>query len=283
MPEPLPHCLNAASAFDAAARCPFSIDGRRVGSVARLHLAPLREWPQWLQVDDDQLALTVAPPQRDAALAQMHQALHAAGLLRGWRDETFAVVDPATLDVLARIERAAARFWGTLSFGAHATGYVVGPDGRPAQLWIAQRALDKSTDPGLFDNLIGGGVPAGQTPAEALEREAFEEAGLLPDELRGVRPAGVLCLRRDVAEGLQHEWLHCFDLELPAGRVPHNQDGEVAGFTLMPVAQALALASGAAMTVDAALVTIDFLLRHGLLRAPAVAAAVERLRVVHGP
>jgi 8-oxo-dGTP pyrophosphatase MutT (NUDIX family) len=278
-----PTCVAAATAADAAARCPFTVDGRTVGSVACAHLGALRRWPLAFDIGAAGVALTVPPPGRSALLAEVHAALRQSGQLRGWRDEIFPLIDPATGAVLAHIERAAARFWGALTLGAHATGYVAGADGRPAQLWIAQRALNKSTDPGLFDNLIGGGVPAGQSPAEALVREAFEEAGLRPDELRAVRPAGVLRLQRDVAEGFQHEWLHCFDLELPAGREPCNQDGEVAGFTLMPVAQAMALASGSAMTVDSALVTIDFLLRHDLLNAPAVANALDRLRVVHGP
>jgi hypothetical protein len=40
------------------------------------------------------------------------------------------------------------------------------------------------------------------------------------------------------------------------------------------VAEALALAAGRAMTVDAALVTLDFALRHGLMTAPPAAAAL---------
>ena len=79
---------------------------------------------------------------------------------------------------LALIERAAARFWGTLTFGAHANGYVADAQGRPTHLWIARRSTHKATDPGKLDNLVGGGVPHGQTPFETLVREGFEEAGL---------------------------------------------------------------------------------------------------------
>jgi len=72
-----------------------------------------------------------------------------------------------------------------------------------------------------------------------------------------------------VAEGLQHEWLYAYDLALPDGLAPRNQDGEVAGFRCLPLDQALALAAGTQMTVDAALVTLDFALRHALLAAHA--------------
>ena len=67
-------------------------------------------------------------------------------------------------------------------------------------------------------------------------------------------PAGrVNRLRTDVPEGLQLEDLH--------------------GFDLLPMAQALMLAASDTMTVDAALVTLDFALRHRLLAAPPGAAA----------
>jgi hypothetical protein len=77
----------------------------------------------------------------------------------------------------------------------------------------------------------------------------------------------VLRLHRDVAEGLQHEWLYTYDLPLRTVQQPQNQDGEVAGFQLMAVREAIELAAGEQMTVDAALVTLDFALRHSLLPA----------------
>jgi len=278
--EPLPLCLAAAVAHDPAARCPFVVDGGVVGSVARAHLGALRRWPEVFGLGAEQVTLTAPAPQRDAALATVHEQLRTDGLLLGWRNETFPLFDPTTLAPLALIERAAARFWGCLTLGAHATGFVAGGDGRPAALWIARRADDKATDPGLFDNLIGGGVPAGQSAHEALLREGFEEAGLDRARVATAQPGPVLQMDRDVREGRQLEWLYSFDLELPAGLTPINQDGEVAGFTLLPVADALRLASGRAMTVDAALVTIDFLHRHRFIPGSDIAEALRMRRRV---
>ncbi len=268
-------------------RVPFHVDGIEVGSVARAHLPHLAPFADLVAVAEGGVAWRDDGEQRDARFDRLHQALRRQGLIRAWRDEPYAVVDPATLRVLACIERAASRFWGTLTFGAHANGYVCNAAGRPSHLWIARRSPTKATDPGLFDNLVGGGVPHGQTPAQALVREGWEEAGLRPAQLSGVQTASVLRLQRDIPEGWQHEWLYSYDLELPADWAPQNQDGEVAGFTLMPVAEALALAcghaAGALMTVDAALVTLDFALRHGLLRDAALADMVQRQRVVRTP
>jgi 8-oxo-dGTP pyrophosphatase MutT (NUDIX family) len=243
-------------------RWPFFIGPARAGSVAQAHLPALRAWPRWLALQEGRVVLGATHP--DEALRHINAALREQGLVRAWRDEIFAITDLASSAHLACTERGAARFWGTLTHGAHANGYVADAGGRPAHLWIARRSLSKATDPGLLDNLIGGGVPHGQTPWQALVREGWEEAGLAPAQMAAARPAGVLRLHRDIDEGLQLEDLHAFDLPLPAGMVPRNQDGEVAGFECLPVQQALHLALGEAMTVDAALVTLDFAARHGL-------------------
>jgi 8-oxo-dGTP pyrophosphatase MutT (NUDIX family) len=234
-----------------------------------MHLSALRAWPHGLlHIDDTQVALRVEAGELSSVLAQLNAALRQQGLIRAWRDEVFALFDPASGARLATMERAAARFWGTLTLGAHATGYVADLRGTPTHLWIAQRSMTKATDPGKHDNLVGGGVPDGQSPRQALVREGWEEAGLPPELMQGARAGSVLCLQRDIREGLQHEWLYAFDLQLPAGLSPQNQDGEVAGFECLPLDEALHIAAGDTMTVDAALVTLDFALRHALIPTP---------------
>jgi 8-oxo-dGTP pyrophosphatase MutT (NUDIX family) len=273
------HGLGTAWAALAAARrartprVPFFVCGVAVGSVARAHLEALRRFVGTLRIDDAGVHVLHDDPSE--ALVPVHLALREAGLVRAWRDELFALPHPGTLLPLARIERAAARFWGTLTLGAHATGFVRSADGRPSHLWIAQRSFSKATDPGLFDNLIGGGVGFGQTPRDTLVREAFEEAGLTPAEVAGAIPGRIIGLARDIPEGFQQEWLYGFDLELPPGRAPVNQDGEVAAFRCLTVDEAAALAASEAMTVDAALVTLDFLLRHDALHGDREAAPLR--------
>jgi 8-oxo-dGTP pyrophosphatase MutT (NUDIX family) len=272
--------LHAAAARDEAARVPFVLAGRRVGSVARRHLPLLAVHAPWIEQHE---GAVVCARIDEAAFAALHLRLRDAGAILAWRDELFALFDPATLEPLVAIERAAARFWGTLTLGAHANGFVRGDHdegGRPSHLWIARRSPHKATDPGLLDNLVGGGVPADQTPRQTLVREGLEEAGLEPAQMAAAVPASVLRLHRDIREGLQHEWLYGFDLELPPGVVPRNHDGEVAEFALRPLAEVVQLLrDGEAMTTDAALVTLDFLLRHGLLGDEQVAAQLVALRV----
>jgi 8-oxo-dGTP pyrophosphatase MutT (NUDIX family) len=246
-------------------RVPFAIDGAIVGSVAREHLAALQALAPGLHVTPDQVLLAVPAADRDATLADINARLRAQGLIRAWRDETYPLPDPQTLRLLATFERAASRFWGTLTFGAHCTGWVAGADGRPSRLWVAQRSFGKATDPGAFDNLVGGGVPHGQSPFETLVREGWEEAGLAAALMQRATPGRVIQLQRDIAEGLQFERIHAYDLQLQPDELPVNQDGEVHAFTLQTVDDALAVAAGRTMTADAALVTLEFALRHQLL------------------
>lgn len=268
----------AAARLREVPRLPFLLGDTPVGSVAVAHLGALLAWPQWLQVDEQRVKLRAADPTQ--ALAVVNAALREQGLVRAWRDETYAVVTALGATPLALIERASARFWGSLTFGAHANGYVADDAGHPTHLWIARRSPHKATDPGKLDNLVGGGVAHGQTPRQTLVREAWEEAGLGATQSAAARPGRVLRLHRDTPEGLQWEDLHAFDLQLPAGQAPHNRDGEVAGFECLPVPQALLAAAGSGMTVDAALVTLDFALRHRLLNRALAARLAPRLPVL---
>ena len=261
-----------ARACDGPPRVPFVLmdeQGPVLGSVAIAHLDALRAWPDAFQPiaspdgSPRALALCLPAPGRNARLAQIHAQLHAQGLIVGWRDEPYPLRDRAG-GVHGVIERAASRFWGMLTFAAHCNGYVADAAGRPTHLWIARRADAKQTDPGRLDNLIGGGVPVGQSPREAVVREGWEEAGLEPSQMNGLVAGGWIDIECDVAEGRQHERLHVFDLALPPALIPRNVDGEVAEHRLMPMAEALARAAAGELTTDAALATLDFAVRHRL-------------------
>jgi 8-oxo-dGTP pyrophosphatase MutT (NUDIX family) len=221
-------------------------------------------------------------PARDARLDEIHRALRDAGRIQAWRDERFPLRGPDGVEH-GLVERAAARFWGLLTWGAHANGYLADATGRPTHLWIARRARTKPTDPGMLDTLVGGGVPAGQTPDEAIVREGWEEAGLVPEDLAGRVAGGVLEIDADIPEGRQLERLFVFDIALPARWVPRAIDGEVDEHLLMSVDEALARAAAGEMTTDAALSTLDFALRHGVAGrdapAHALAHSLDALRV----
>jgi len=192
---------------------------------------------------------------RCALLADAAFRLRDEGLLAGWRDEQLDVRPLSGGAPLATIERAACRPLGIATHAVHMNAFA--PDGA---LFVARRADDKPIDPGLWDNLVGGMVAAGETELDALAREAKEEAGLDLATLAPTR-GGFVRERRPVREGYLVESVQVFDAVLPAGCEPRNEDGEVAAIELRDVADVIAAIERDEFTLEAALVTLDALLR----------------------
>ncbi|MBV7484936.1 NUDIX hydrolase family protein [Bordetella sp. BOR01] len=192
-----------------------------------------------------------AGPDLTALLADVAQALRAADCLRGWRDELLDVT--AAEECLGVIERAAMRPLGLLTRAVHLNAWT--PDGR---LWIARRALSKSTDPGMWDTLVGGLVSSQEDLEQALLRECAEEAGLDPAPLAGRSPLRtILRMHRRLPEGYQVEDLLTSTCVLPAGTQPANRDGEVMEIAHVAVSEAVRHIADGEFTVEASLVILE--------------------------
>ena len=192
---------------------------------------------------------------RSALLHDVALRLRDAGVLRGWRDERLDV-RPAPGEVpVAVIERAACRTLGITTTAVHLNAFTANGD-----LVVARRAEHKQIDPGLWDNLVGGMVPAGESEEQALAREAHEEAGLDLGGLPLVRGGRVQVTRR-VPEGFQSEIVQVFDAVIADGTALRNQDGEVAAIEARPVDAVVAAIERDEFTLESALVTLDALLR----------------------
>jgi len=209
----------------------------------------------------------VSPAARTRALDAIARRLAARGLIQGWRNERYAIRARVDGAVLFRIERAAVRRFGLPSEAAHLNGFV--GSGVALRLWTARRSARKPIDPDRLDTLVGGGIAAGADARRTVLKESLEEAGLMPSLVRRARAAGALRVRSRVAEGLHDQRLHVFDLGLPESFRPENRDGEVAAFELLDLSALHARLAGGEFTVDASAVIVDFLARHGLLRARA--------------
>ncbi|HEX6136095.1 MAG TPA: DUF4743 domain-containing protein [Casimicrobiaceae bacterium] len=251
------------------------IDDGRAARLARFE--PLRVEREHVALDE-RLATSEA---RSAALAEVALALRAEGALPAWRDERYAIAPHFGSPPLLFIERGAARYFGLRTWAAHANG-IVRRDGATL-MWLARRSPGKAVDPGLLDNLVGGGVAAGFRVDETLVKEAWEEAGIGASLARAARPAGAVHLRRALADGLQRETVFVHDLALPEHFVPENQDGEAVEHRLVDVAEAArAIAQSGGpdeVTVDASLVVLDCLIRLGEIAPDQPGfAALEALR-----
>jgi 8-oxo-dGTP pyrophosphatase MutT (NUDIX family) len=192
---------------------------------------------------------------RSRLLGDVATRLLDAGWVRGWRDEQLDVRPRAGGEPLATIERAACRALGIWTHAVHLNAFDA--EGR---LVVARRADDKPIDPGFWDNLVGGMVASGESELEALARETQEEAGLDLARLPLAR-GGLVREARPVPEGYMVETVQVYDTRLPPGCIPRNQDGEVAAIEARPVDDVLDAIERGDFTLEAALVTLDALLR----------------------
>jgi len=226
----------------------------------------LARWPDLFEsgIGGVHLARRLSTSQsRSEALARVVRELADEGLVRGWRDESYAIVTAPAGPTLFFIERAAVRPFGLPSLAVHVNGIIAGDQ---KNFWIARRSRAKPTDPGMLDNLVGGGVGAGLQAQDILVKEAWEEAGIEAALAHHATRGGTIRILREVAEGVQSETILAHDLALPPDFRPRNQDGEVAEFRLAPAEEVLALVRDTEQfTLDAALVTLDHFLRSGAI------------------
>ena len=256
--------LRKITSYDRGAFTPLFIGPHRMGSVNPIWRQRLLDSEASLFRQTAEGLLCRVEGDYAAISAQLNQAAcrwQQAGWLNGWRNENFTAF-LADGSPLFELERAAFRPLGLTSRAVHLNGLTRLPDGE-LRMWIGRRSPDKAVDPNRMDNLMGGGIAAGESIQLALEREGWEEAGIPADRLELLPQTGLLLAERPVQRGLHREWLHVYDLWLKPGEEPRNQDGEVAEHVCLPLAEVEALLVEERFMIDAALVVVDCLLRLG--------------------
>jgi isopentenyldiphosphate isomerase len=273
-------CISAARRFDARAHQPFWINAQQVGWIRASDVPLLTRWPDVFDIDGAGVTLSArfnTVDLRSAALGAVIGALAADDRIPGWRDETYAIRNAFDAPPLAYIERAASRFFGTMTYAVHLNG-VVEYDDRAPQLWIARRSDTKATDPGMLDNVVAGGIGWGFGIEATIIKECWEEAGI-PEEIAARAVAGRTAhVLQSIPEGTQAEQIFIYDLALPVDFAPRNQDGEVGEHRLARIDEVARWIEEGATTVDASLATLDCLLRRRWIDEEAC-AGIEALFV----
>ena len=226
--------------FKASRYVPFMAGGRRIGWLQPELAARLAGWPAVFTSGPEKVVLVDA-----TGLGSVVEKLAQDGFIPGWRNERYRIED------LFDIERAAARPFGLTTQAVHVNG-IVGE-----RMWLARRSATKPIDPGMLDNLVGGGVSVGFSVEATLVKEAWEEAGIPAQLARKAKPGGAISVLREVPEGVQSETISVYDLELPADFRPQNQDGEVSEFKLVTFAEV----EREVLAYEAGLVALDYLRR----------------------
>lgn len=192
---------------------------------------------------------------------------------------------------------------GTTRYGVHMTAYTRGPaaTGGELRMWVARRAANKPTYPGMLDNSAAGGLMTGEDPLECIVREADEEADLPASFLRPrILPLGTLTYLY-IADGRaggeptgqiypEMQWVYEVELADPntgsdgeAEVRPKPKDGEVARFELMGLEDVKAELARGAFKPNCALVALDFFVRHGVLTRENEPHLDEIVRRMHRP
>ena len=252
---------------DLSGFLPFEVEDRRIGWVRRGLVGRLAERPEVFAVGAEAVGFAAGldtPERRSAALAETVREWHGRGLLRRVSGELLAVGAGMEEPPLFLIDRSAVQAFGFSAVGVHVNGYVCRDDG--LHVWIAERAAGRHSYPGMLDNMVAGGQPAGLSLKENVVKEAAEEAGIPEALAQRARPAGAVTYCLETEAGLRPDILYVYDLELPAGFQPHNADGEVAHFELWPAARlAETVRDTRRFKFNCNLVIIDFLIRRGVL------------------
>jgi 8-oxo-dGTP pyrophosphatase MutT (NUDIX family) len=197
----------------------------------------------------------------DAHLAEIALKLRASGCTPGWRNElldVWAHDDDTTHPPkrVAAIERGVMRPLGLMTKAVHLSGWS--EDGR---LWVARRALNKATDPGMWDTLVGGLVGNFEDPDFALVRESDEEAGLDAPDIVARSPLRTIAhMKRRLPEGFQLEAVLTSECVLAPHVTPRNRDGEVMDIQLLDTETLFTLLSEDAFTLEASIVITEDLL-----------------------
>lgn len=248
----------------------FVVDGDAIGWIDDARASRLEAFSDTLVVAHDHIRFVDALDSHGArsdAMERVTRTLSSEGLLSAWRGERYAVARAFGVTPSFDLERSAARYFGIRTYAAHVNGAVSGPDG--GWLWFARRSPGKAIDPGMLDNLVGGGIEARMSTAETVLKEAWEEAGIPADVAATATPVAEIRICRSHPLGLERETVFAHDLMLAPEFKPVAIDGEVVEFRRVNATEAAALIANRegpdVVTADASLVVVDWLLRSAAL------------------
>jgi 8-oxo-dGTP pyrophosphatase MutT (NUDIX family) len=208
-----------------------------------------------------------------AALAQHWRRNRTFKILDKWRNELWPVYGNSG-ELIFSMERMAVGLFGCMRYGVHMTAYTAAPQARHGiKIWVAKRAADKSSYPGMLDNTAAGGFMTGEDFFECMVREADEEAALpevvMRERAKMVGTVSYLFVTDERAGG-EPGWIYpecqwVYDLELPTDIRPKPKDGEVESFALYTVDEVKEQMAQGLYKPNCAVVMLDFFIRHGIL------------------
>jgi hypothetical protein len=253
--------------FDPTAYRPWRIDGKVYGLTAHAFADALAAFQDVFDVDAGEVRLATSLTTSEArtkAVAGVLETLRDHGLVPGWRGEHYPVSRSFHAEPVLTIERAAVSRMGSKGYGVHLNGYVRKNGG--IHMWVGKRSMRKPTGPGKLDQMVAGGQPIGISVHDNLIKECAEEAGMPVELATTARPVGTVSYLTERPDGLRHDVLFNYDIELPHDFEPTPTDGEVDAFYLWPIEEIIErMREADDFKFNAALVIIDFAVRHAVI------------------
>lgn len=261
--EKIIHC----NTYQADKYLPFIIDGVILGYPLKVFAKELTRWKDVFILKDNTLLLHPAlstPEARTKACQPVMQSLYKEGVIDSWVGEPYSVCLEYGTPPHFLIERAAVTFMGLRGFGIHINGLVKKNDG--IHIWIARRTKDKPFWPGMLDQMVAGGQPAGIGRMQNVIKESAEEANIPKEVAEKAKHISTIHYRGETHRGMNVDTLFNYDLWLAEDFIPENTDGEVDEFILMPIQELAQLTADTSEFKDNCnLVNIDLLIRLGLI------------------
>ena len=260
--------IKRCHSFSSEHYVPFIVADEQMGWMQKSFASHLLQWDT-VFYQNKAGALLISDEldsaeKRTKACEPILQALHETGIIDSWVGEPYAVVHQFGEAPRLLIERAAVSFFGVRGFGVHLNGLVKKKSG--IHIWIARRTRDKPFWPGMLDQMVAGGQPAGIGLMKNVIKESAEEANIPESMAKKAKLVSEIHYRGETHRGLHVDTLFNYDLWLPEDFIPENTDGEVEEFILMSLEEMAQITDGSREFKDNCnLVNIDLLLRQGLI------------------
>ena len=246
---------------------PFLIDNRCYGLAHKDHVANLLNWPEVFSENATGLHLNPAldtAEKRTAAVNPIMRSLYKSDVIDSWVGEQYSISTEFQGPTVMLLERAAVAFLGVKGYGIHLNGLVRKPSG--IFVWVAVRSKNKPFWPGQLDQIVAGGQPEGIGLIDNLIKEAAEEAAISKSVAQLAEFKGEIHYCSQTHRGLNNDGIFAYDLWLDEAFTPHNTDGEVDSFQLMPIEEMARITETTDEFKDNCnLVNIDLLLRLGII------------------
>jgi len=246
---------------------PFTFGEQLIGQIRPVFAEHLKRWPDTFRVKGQSVELLLQDlifEDRNIKMAAILRELDSRNLISHLHGEQYEATPEKRGEGVVLIDRAAAAYFGIRAFGQHVNGFV--RDGGQIKMWLGRRAMDRKIYPGRLDQIAAGGLPYNLSLEENLNKECYEEAGIVPDIARQSIHVSTISYNAESERGFKHDTLYCYDLELSTRFVPVCTDGEVDSFELVPIEEVMRLVSETDdFKLNCNLVIIDFLIRHGYI------------------